>query len=170
MPGDITEALQRIFTFGKVYPQLAGKEWLVVRDGLWHIALPAMVLIYFNLAGWIRYTRSAMLEVLRQDYLRTARAKGLTENLVILKHGLRNALIPLITLVALTIPNLFSGAIITESIFSWPGMGRQLIDAITGVDWPVVQGILMITSVLIVFSNLLSDVLYALVDPRIKYS
>lgn len=170
MPGDIIEAIQRIFTFGKAYPQLAGKEWLVVRDGLWHMALPAAVLIYFNLAGWIRYTRSAMLEVLRQDYLRTARAKGLTENLVILKHGLRNALIPLITLVALTIPNLFSGAIITESIFSWPGMGRQLIDAITGVDWPVVQGILMITSVLIVFSNLLSDVLYALVDPRIKYS
>lgn len=170
MPGDIVEALTRLATLGQAYPAMAGKEGKVIADGLWHVALPAGVLIYFNMAAWIRFTRSAMLEVLRQDYIRTARSKGLVERLVILKHGLRNALIPLITLLALTLPSLFGGAIITETIFSWPGMGRQLIDAITGVDWPVVQGILVLTAVLVVFSNLLSDILYAVVDPRIKYN
>jgi peptide/nickel transport system permease protein len=170
MAGDIVEVLTRFFTLGQAYPKLAGKEGQVIVDGLWHMALPAGVLIYFNMAGWIRFTRSSMLEVLRQDYIRTARSKGLIERMVIFKHGLRNALIPLITILALTIPSLFAGAIITETIFSWPGMGRQLIDAIAGVDWPVVQGILVLTSTVVVFSNLLSDVLYAVVDPRIKYS
>lgn len=169
LPGDIVDALTRLLTLGQANPRLAGKEGQIIVDGLWHMALPAAVLIYFNMAGWIRFTRSSMLEVLRQDYIRTARSKGLIERLVIFKHGLRNALIPLITILALTIPNLFAGAIITETIFSWPGMGRQLIDAISGVDWPVVQGILVLTSVVIVFSNLLSDILYAVVDPRIKY-
>jgi peptide/nickel transport system permease protein len=102
--------------------------------------------------------------------MRTARAKGLIERIVIMKHGLRNALIPLITILALTIPALFAGAIITESIFSWPGMGRMFIDAVSNVDWPVVQGILVITAGLVIFSNLLADVLYAVVDPRIQYS
>ncbi len=170
MPGDIVEALIRIFTFGNAYPALAGREGEIIMDGLWHLTLPVVILVYFNMAGWIRYTRSAMLEVLRQDYMRSARAKGLGERLVILRHGLRNAMIPLITLLVLTIPYIFGGAIITETIFSWPGMGRQLIDAINGVDWPVVQGILVLTACLIVFANLLSDVLYAVVDPRIKYS
>ena len=170
MEGDIIEALIRIFSFGRRYPELAGMELQIIMDGLWHVTLPTLVLAYFNLAGWSRYTRSSMLEVLRQDYMRTARAKGLVERLVILKHGLRNALIPLITLLALTIPGLFGGAIITESIFSWPGMGRMFIDAIAGVDWPVVQGILVISSALVVFSNLLADILYAVVDPRIQYS
>jgi len=169
MPGDIIEALSRVLTFGHTHPELAGQEINIIQDGMWHVALPAAVLIYFYVAGWIRFTRSAMLEVMRQDYMRTARAKGLLENMVILKHGLRNALIPLITLLALSIPVLFTGAVTTETIFSWPGMGRQLIDAITGVDWPVVQGILVVSSAVIVFSNLLGDVLYAIVDPRIKY-
>ena len=168
MPGDILEALTRMATFGAAYPRLAGREWEAVLDGLWHLALPVGVLVYFYMAGWIRYTRSAVLEVMRQDYIRTARAKGLGERMTILRHGLRNALIPLVTLMALAIPSLFTGAIITETIFSWPGMGRQLIDAISGVDWPVVQGILVISAGLVIFSNLLSDVLYALVDPRIK--
>jgi peptide/nickel transport system permease protein len=170
LPGDIIQAFTRFATFGQAYPDLAGKEGLIIRDGLWHVALPAGILAYFNMAGWIRFTRSSMLEVMRQDYVRTARAKGLVERLVVLRHALRNGMIPLITLMALTLPNLFSGAIITETIFSWPGMGRQFIDAIAGVDWPVVQGILVITSFIVVFSNLLSDVLYAVVDPRIKYS
>ncbi len=170
MPGDIVEALIRMFTFGSAYPRLAGHEWQVILDGLWHMVLPATVLIYITTAGWIRYTRSAMLEVMRQDYMRTARAKGLGQRLVILRHGLRNALIPLVTLMALTIPGLFTGAIVTETIFSWPGMGRQLIDAISGVDWPVVQGILVISAAIVIFSNLLSDILYAVIDPRIKYS
>jgi len=169
-PGDIIEALARIFSFGRAYPDLAGKEWPAILDGLRHVALPALVLTYFNMAGWVRYTRTSMLEVLRQDYMRTARAKGLRERVVILKHGLRNALIPLITILALTLPGLFGGAIITETIFSWPGMGRMQIDAISNVDWPVVQGLLVIEAFLVVFSNLLADVMYAVVDPRIQYS
>jgi peptide/nickel transport system permease protein len=169
-PGDIIEALARIFSFGQQHPDMAGKEWASILDGLHHVALPALVLTYFNMAGWVRYTRTSMLEVLRQDYIRTARAKGLRESVVILKHGLRNALIPLITILALTLPGLFAGAIITETIFSWPGMGRMNIDAIAGVDWPVVQGLLVIEAFLVVFSNLLADVLYAVVDPRIQYS
>ena len=168
--GDIVEALGRIFTLGRSYPELKGKELASILDGMHHIALPMLVLTFFNMAIWTRYTRASMLEVLRQDYMRTARAKGLKERLVIMKHGLRNALIPLITILALTIPGLFAGAIITESIFSWPGMGRMQIDAIAGVDWPVVQGILVIEAFLVIFANLLADVLYAVVDPRIQYS
>jgi len=169
-PGDIVEALARIFSFGQTHPDLAGKEWPTILDGLRHVALPTLVLTYFNMAGWVRYTRTSMLEVLRQDYMRTARAKGLRERVVILKHGLRNALIPLITILALTLPGLFGGAIITETIFSWPGMGRMQIDAISNVDWPVVQGLLVIAAFLVILSNLLADVMYAVVDPRIQYS
>jgi peptide/nickel transport system permease protein len=170
MEGDIVEALARILSFGKRYPELAGQEWKLIGDGLRHLALPVLILAYFNLAAWSRYTRASMLEILRQDYMRTARAKGLSERVVILKHGLRNALIPLITILALTIPGLIGGAIITETIFSWPGMGLMTINAIAGSDWPVVQGLLVIQAFLVVFSNLLSDVMYGVVDPRIQYS
>ena len=169
-PGDITQVISRVLTLGQAYPKLAGKEWQVFVDGMRHVALPCLILTFFDLATWIRYTRSSMLEVLRQDYMRTARAKGLQEQVVIVKHGLRNALIPLVTIFALTVPSLFGGALITESIFSWPGMGRMLIEGIDAADWPVVQGILVITSFLVVFSNLLADLLYAVVDPRISYS
>jgi peptide/nickel transport system permease protein len=168
--GDIVEALARVLSFGKVHPELAGQEWRTILDGLRHLALPVMILAYFNLAGWSRFTRTSMLEVLRQDYMRTARAKGLAERVVILKHGLRNALIPLITILALTIPGLIGGAIITETIFSWPGMGLMTINAIAGSDWPVVQGLLVIQAFLVVFCNLLGDIMYAVVDPRIQYS
>jgi peptide/nickel transport system permease protein len=149
---------------------LAGKEGKLILDGLYHVVLPTLVLTFFNLAIWSRFTRASMLEVLRQDYMRTARAKGLIGRVVILKHGFRNALIPLVTIFALQLPALFGGALITESIFSWPGMGRMLIDAISNVDWPVVQGVLIISAFFVVFSNLLADILYAVVDPRIQYS
>jgi peptide/nickel transport system permease protein len=168
--GDIIDVLARIASLGRSHPEVKGHELTYLSDGLRHVALPALVLTYFNMAAWTRYTRASMLEVLRQDYMRTARAKGLKERIVILKHGLRNALIPLITILALTLPGLFSGALITESIFSWPGMGRMTIDAISNVDWPVVQGIVCIIAFLVIFSNLLADVLYAVVDPRIQYS
>jgi peptide/nickel transport system permease protein len=168
--GDIVEALAYVLSFGKLHPELAGQVGKLILDGLRHLALPVLILAYFNLAGWSRYTRASMLEVLRQDYMRTARAKGLAERVVILKHGLRNALIPLITILALTIPGLIGGAIITETIFSWPGMGLMTINAIAGSDWPVVQGLLVIQAFLVVFSNLLGDVMYAVVDPRIQYS
>jgi len=134
-----------------------------------HLILPVTVLSLVNVANWSRYIRSGMLEVLRQDYVRTAWAKGLKQRVVILKHALRNALIPLITIVGLTLPGLFGGAIITETVFNYPGMGRLYFSALN-YDWPLVMGILVISTVLVVVSNILSDVLYAVADPRIRYS
>lgn len=113
--------------------------------------------------------RSQMLEVLRQDYVRTARAKGLAERVVIVKHAMRNALIPLVTIVVLAIPGFFSGAIITETIFSWQGMGRLYFNALGADDWPVVMVFLYVQAILVVFATLLGDILYTIVDPRIRY-
>lgn len=138
-------------------------------DRLRYLVLPATVLCLFNIASWSRYIRSSMLDVLGQDYLRTARAKGLRENVVIVKHALRNALIPFITMVGLTLPDLFGGAIITETIFAWAGMGRLYYDAIMASDWPIVQAVMVILAFLVIASNLLADILYAVVDPRIRY-
>lgn len=139
-------------------------------DRFLRLLMPTVTLSLLYLAGWSRFTRASMLEVLRQDYVRTARAKGLIERLVILKHSLRNALIPLVTIVTLQIPGLFGGAIITETTFNYRGMGLLLIDALFQSDWPVAMAYLMIQSVLIVAANLLADVLYTVVDPRIRYS
>jgi peptide/nickel transport system permease protein len=139
-------------------------------DRLLHLAMPLIVLTFFNTATWSRFVRSSMLEVLRQDYVRTARAKGLVEQVVITKHALRNALIPFITILVLQIPNVFSGAIITESVFAWPGMGRLYIEALTRSDWPIALAFILITAALTVFATLLGDILYTVVDPRIKYS
>jgi peptide/nickel transport system permease protein len=127
-----------------------------------------MMLSLLYMAGWSRFMRSAMLEVLRQDYVRTARAKGLLERMVIMKHALRNSLIPIITIVVFTIPGIFGGATLTETIFSYPGIGRLYFDALGANDWPVVMAILFITAILVVFATLLGDVLYSIVDPRIR--
>ena len=135
-----------------------------------HLILPVAVLTIINVAGWSRYIRASMLEVLRQDYVRTARAKGLVERVVILKHALRNGLIPFITLVVFTLPGLIGGAIITETIFSWPGMGRLYFLALGDSDYPVAMAILFIIAVLTVFATLLRDLLYTVVDPRIRFS
>ncbi len=113
--------------------------------------------------------RSSMLKVMQQDYMRTARAKGLPGTKVLFKHGLRNALIPVITLLGLTIPSLLGGAAITESIFSWPGLGFMAVQSVTTNDYPVVLAIVMIGGVTVIVGNLIADVLYGLVDPRIKY-
>jgi peptide/nickel transport system permease protein len=110
-----------------------------------------------------------MLEALNQDYVRTARAKGLPGRVVTFKHALRNALLPVLTNIGLEIPFLFTGAIVTESIFSWPGIGRLTIDATRAYDYPLLMGVLLITSVLVVLANLIADIAYAFVDPRIKY-
>jgi len=139
-------------------------------DLLVHLIMPVTVLALVEVAVVSRFMRSAMLEVMSQDYLRTARAKGLREIVVIVRHGIRNALIPVITIVGLRIPVLFAGAIITEFIFSWPGMGQIFIQGVVGSDWPVVQAILVITSFLVILSNLAADILYAVVDPRIRYA
>jgi peptide/nickel transport system permease protein len=138
-------------------------------DRLIHIILPAMMLSLLYMAGWSRYMRSSMLEVLRQDYVRTARSKGLIERVVIYKHALRNALIPIITIVVFTIPGLFGGAIMTETIFSYPGIGSLYFNALGANDWPVVMAILFITAILVVVATLLGDVLYTVADPRIRF-
>lgn len=166
-PGDIIQAFIHLSSFGREYPQLAGKIGIIVLDGLQHMALPVAVLVFSSMAQWIRYVRTAMLDVIWQDYVRTARAKGLREQIVILKHAFRNALIPLVTLLTLEIPKLFGGAVIVEMVFNWPGMGRLFYDSLRSIDWPITQGILVITAVIIFFSNLLADLLYPLVDARI---
>ncbi len=135
-----------------------------------HLILPVFVLTIVSVAGWSRFVRTSMLEVMRQDYVRTARAKGLVENVVIMKHALRNALIPFVTLVVFTLPGLVGGAIITETIFSWPGMGRLYFLALGDNDYPVAMAILFIIAVLTVIATLLRDILYTVVDPRIKLS
>lgn len=138
-------------------------------DGLHHLILPAGVLAIAGAGVVTRYVRSSMLEVLGQDYVRTARAKGLTERIVTRHHALRNALIPVITIAGLQIPALLAGAVITEQVFEWPGMGRLTIEAINQRDYPVLMAITLVTSVLVALGNLLADVAYAFVDPRIRY-
>ena len=139
-------------------------------DHLLHLIMPVTVLTLLYMAGWSRFVRSSMLEVMRQDYVRTARAKGLIERVVIVKHALRNALIPFVTIVVLQIPSIFAGAILTETVFAWPGMGRLYYDALNRSDWPVALALIFITAVLTVVATLIGDILYTLVDPRIRYS
>jgi peptide/nickel transport system permease protein len=139
-------------------------------DRVLHLILPVTVLAV-NIAGRnVRYIRSSVLEILGQDYLRTARAKGLSEFKVINKHALRNALITIVTVLGLEIPILFAGAVVTETIFSWPGIGQLTMNSILARDYPTVMGLNIITAVVVLLSNLLTDIVYALVDPRIKYN
>ncbi len=138
-------------------------------DLLWHMVLPVTTLTIVAVAGWSRYMRSSMLEVLRQDYVRTAKAKGLASRRVIYRHALRNALIPIVTLLGLSIPALLAGAAVTETVFSWPGLGSMGINAVITRDYPTVLAFVMIGGILVILGNLLADILYAFVDPRIKY-
>ena len=140
-----------------------------VRDRLWHLTLPATSLALVLAAGIARYTRASMLEEIRQDFVRTARAKGLSERVVIFRHTLRNALIPVITLVGLYLPFLFSGTVFIESVFAWPGMGKLVVDAILQRDYPIIMGGSLVFAMMVVVGNLVADVLYAVVDPRIRY-
>lgn len=141
----------------------------VLSDRLSHLVLPTLVLGMAQMAGKMRQLRGAMLEVIRQDYIRTARSKGLKETVVIMKHAFRNALLPIITLLGFIIPGLVSGAVITETIFSWPGIGRIAISASFDRDYPVIMGNLMIASVMVIIGSMIADILYAVADPRIKY-
>ncbi|HAX62076.1 MAG TPA: diguanylate cyclase [Elusimicrobia bacterium] len=134
-----------------------------------HLVLPVFVSAFTGIAGLSRYTKSAMLEVLHQDYIRTARAKGLPESTVIFKHALRNALIPVVTIVGLTIPDLIGGSFIFETIFAWPGMGRLGYEAIMSRDYPVIMAVGTIVAILTLLGNLIADITYAYVDPRIRY-
>jgi ABC-type dipeptide/oligopeptide/nickel transport system permease component len=138
-------------------------------EGLRSVALPALTLAIGAVAQLARLTRSAMLEVLNQDYVRTARAKGLREGVVLLRHGLANAMLPVVTVVGLQVALLLSGAFVTETVFAWPGVGRLAVFAIQARDFPLVQGTVLVIAVLFVLVNLAVDVLYAYVDPRIHY-
>jgi peptide/nickel transport system permease protein len=153
---------------------VSGLQTLGIDPSLWdmlkHMILPAVVLSSATMGSVTRYTRSSMLDVVRQDYMRTARAKGLQNKVVIYKHALRNALLPVITLLGLQIPALLGGAIITEQVFSLPGMGRLTIDAISQRDYPVLMGLNLLSAVMVVGGGLVADALYSVADPRIRYS
>ena len=165
VPAGLSESVR-----GYTIPMIGAVEAGSFKDRILHLILPVAVLTLIQIAGWSRFVRASMLEVMKQDYVRTARAKGLSERAVILKHAFRNALIPFITIVVFTIPGLFSGAIITESIFAWPGMGRLYLLALGDSDYPVAMAIFFILAVLTVIATLLRDVLYTVVDPRIRLS
>jgi peptide/nickel transport system permease protein len=154
------------FPVGGMYDLTVGPT---VPQILWHLVLPSITLATVITAGYIRYVRASMLEVINQDYIRTARAKGLSERLTLRRHALKNAAIPLVTLIGLDMPRFLSGAIVVESIFAWPGMGRLFWEHAEKTDIPVLMVILLFTSVLVVLCNLLADIGYAYLDPRIRY-
>lgn len=147
-----------------------GSLWYQFFDFLHHLVLPASVLAVRNLAGWTRYLRASLLEVIKEDYIRTAYAKGLPGRVVIYKHALRNALLPLITLLGLSLPELTAGAFIVEFLFSWPGMGRLGMEAVFHRDYTILMGDILLASILVIAGNIIADILYAWADPRIKYS
>jgi peptide/nickel transport system permease protein len=138
-------------------------------DRVEHLILPVITLSFLSLATYARFTRSSMLEVLNADYIRTAAAKGLSFPTILLKHGLKNGLIPVVTVIAISIPSILAGAVVTETIFAWPGMGRLFIEALQQSDIALLMGYLCLVAVMVVFSNLLADVCYAWLDPRVKY-
>ncbi len=136
-------------------------------DVLRHLLMPALVLATFPLAQLARYVRSSMVEVLAQDYIRTARSKGLPELMLLKRHALRNALIPVVTVLGVLIPRLLGGAVVTETIFAWPGLGRLAVDSAINRDYPVIMGVTLLVSGLVIISNLLTDLAYSVLDPRI---
>jgi peptide/nickel transport system permease protein len=159
-------------TGGPLFPgggmNTIGKEGDLT-DTLWHLVLPVVALSLGWVAWYSRFLRSSLLDVLHEDYIRTARAKGLRDGTVHYKHALRNAILPLVTLIALDLPSVFAGALFVETIFSWPGMGRLFWDAARGRDYPVLLGVVMITAVLIIICNILADLAYGILDPQVKY-
>ena len=138
-------------------------------DVIRHMIMPSLVLAVGVAGGNIRYIRSAVLEILEMDYLRTATAKGMGRRIVIRRHAVRNALLPIVTVIGMQIPTLFGGAVIVEQLFSWPGLGLITMNAVLGRDYPVIMGVCLLSAVVVLLSNLLTDILYALVDPTIKY-
>jgi peptide/nickel transport system permease protein len=157
------------WTYFVIPDALLQRDWAMARDALRHLVLPAVALATIPLAVVARMMRASMLEVLSRDYIRTADAKGLGRAAVILRHGLRNALLPVLTVIGLQVGALLAGAILTETIFSWPGIGRWVYEAIESRDYPIVQGASLFVGVVVVLVNLATDLLYAAVDPRIKY-
>lgn len=149
---------------------LLSANWAALGDALRHLVLPALVLGYYSSGIITRITRGSLLEVLRQDYVRTARAKGIPESGVVLRHALRNALLPTVTVIGLTFGSLLQGAVLTETIFSWPGIGRYATNSVTSVDIPAVLGVTLVAAIIYSGVNLIVDVLYAYLDPQIRYA
>ena len=149
---------------GGMYTLGEERTWL---DSFKHLIMPVTMLSILNISGWNRYVRASILEVVNQDYVRTARAKGLAEHWVTIRHVLRNALIPVATLVGLAIPGLIGGAVITETIFGWPGMGRLTFHAATKRDYPVIMGTVVVGAVMVIIGNMVADIAYSFLDPRI---
>ncbi|ORE98893.1 ABC transporter permease [Aurantimonas sp. 22II-16-19i] len=139
-----------------------------VLDYAVHLIMPSLVLALVNVAVWSRYMRTAVLDVMNQDFVRTAKAKGLTRWAVLTRHILRNALVPMITLLGLQLPTILGGALVTETVFTWPGMGRLFLDSLGYSDYPVVMGLLMLSAILVLIGNLMADVAVAIIDPRIR--
>ena len=172
-------ALMILFFFGVQLGWLPtrGMRSIMVEPGVWnglkdaapHYVLPVIAVTLIGLSGYVRFQRAAMIEVLGQDFVRTARAKGVPERMVILKHAWRNALVPIITLLGYVLVTLVEGAIVVETVFTWPGMGLLAVDALDNKDYPIVMGVVLLSSIMIVFGTLLSDILYAVVDPRVRY-
>ena len=168
-----------VILFGKVWPvmPIAGMYdvrnygatgWAAAMDALHHLVLPALTLTLVYLAQYSRLARASMLEVLSSDYVRTARAKGLNEAVVVFKHALRNALMPIVTIAGLQFGNLISGAVLVETVFSWPGLGTLALDAILGRDYPTLLGVLTFSSLFVISANLLTDLSYRWIDPRLR--
>jgi peptide/nickel transport system permease protein len=167
--GIITPRQFAPFNTPQFWAQFGTQPLAVIQNVAWHLVLPVITLIGISIAGDSRFVRASMLESLGQDYVRTAKAKGLSSRTVIGKHAFRNALLPIVTNVALELPFLFGGAIVTETLFTWPGMGRLFIESINASDYFVIMGLLLVTSSLILVANLVADVIYAVIDPRIRY-
>ena len=167
-----------VILFGKVIPvmpiagmrdvRIDGPWWLTTLDVLHHLVLPAFTLAIVYMAQYSRLSRASMLEVLGSDYIRTARAKGLAEGVVVWKHALRNALMPVVTIAGLQFGNLISGAVLVETVFSWPGLGTLAYDSILGRDYPTLLGVLFFASVLVIIANQLTDLAYRWIDPRLR--
>jgi peptide/nickel transport system permease protein len=168
-PGRIEDVALPIFWSHDWFVILEQNPALILGDLIRHLILPMVTLMIVGIAGDSRFMRSSMLEVLGQDYIRTAKAKGLARRTVIFKHAFRNALLPIITNIGLYLPALIGGAVITETIFSWTGIGYLYITAVQGSDYPLIQGISMVLALAVLMANLLTDLTYAWVDPRIRF-
>ena len=156
----------KLFPIGGIGPTTGD---VTIFDTLHHLALPAMILGFGYIAILMRYTRSSMLEVVRATYITTAKAKGLRERVVVFRHAFRNALIPILTIIGLALPEMVGGAVITETVFTWPGMGSLLIDSVNGRDYSMLMGISLSVAVAVLAANLITDIAYAYADPRIRF-
>jgi peptide/nickel transport system permease protein len=154
-----------LLSYGTTY-----RGWALVADHVRHLVLPVVVLVLTGTAELVRHVRGAVIEALQQDYVRTAKSKGLAWRVVLNQHALRNSLLPVITLVGVALPRLLAGSVVVEVVFAWPGMGQLLVQSVFARDYPVALAINLIGAVLVLLGSLLADVLYAVVDPRVRYS